>query len=76
MTAKLVLALPSKGRLMEQCNAAFADAGLTVIRNGAARSYKGEIEGLSGVEVNFVSSSEIAQLLRSGAAHLGVTGED
>jgi ATP phosphoribosyltransferase len=28
------------------------------------------------VEVNFVSSSEIAQLLKSGAAHLGITGED
>ena len=28
------------------------------------------------MEVNFVSSSEIAQLLKSGAAHLGITGED
>ena len=28
------------------------------------------------MEVNFVSSSEIAQLLKNGAAHLGITGED
>lgn len=75
-TAKLVWALPSKGRLMEQCNAALAKAGLKVLRSGPARGYKGEIDGLAGVEINFVSSGEIAQLLKSGAAHLGVTGED
>ena len=73
---KLVWALPSKGRLMEQCNAALAKAGLKVVRSGPARGYKGEIDGLPGVEINFVSSSEIAQLLKSGAAHLGITGED
>ena len=76
MNGKLILALPSKGRLMEQCNAALAGAGLSVVRNGPARGYKGEIEGWPGIEVNFVSSSEIAQLLRTGAAHLGITGED
>jgi ATP phosphoribosyltransferase len=73
---KLILALPSKGRLMEQCNAALAAAGLSVARTGPARGYKAEIAGLPGVEVNLVSSAEIAQLIRTGAAHLGVTGED
>jgi ATP phosphoribosyltransferase len=73
---KLILALPSKGRMMEQCNDALAKAGLAVTRTGPARGYKGEIAGLPGVEVNFVSSSEIAQFLKSGAAHLGITGED
>jgi ATP phosphoribosyltransferase len=77
MNGKLVLALPSKGRLMEQCTAALARVGLAVTKStGAARGYKAEIEGLPGVEVNLVSSSEIAQLLKTGAAHLGVTGED
>ena len=76
MTAKLILALPSKGRLMEQCNQALAKAGLVVAKSGSARGYKGEIEGLPAVEVNFVSSSEIAQFLKNGAAHLGITGED
>ena len=73
---KLVWALPSKGRLMEQCNAALAKAGLDVVRSGPARGYKGEIAQLPGVEISFVSSAEIAQLLKSGAAHLGITGED
>jgi len=76
MNGRLVFALPSKGRLMEQCNAALAQAGLVISRNGPARGYKGEIDGMPGVEVNFVSSSEIAQFLKSGAAHLGITGED
>jgi ATP phosphoribosyltransferase len=74
---RLILAVPSKGRLMEQCSAALARAGLTLTKPaGAARGYKAEIDGLSGVEVNLVSSSEIAQFLRTGAVHLGVTGED
>ena len=74
---KLVLALPSKGRLLEQCNAALARVGLTVTRPaGAARGYKAGIDELPGVEVSFVSAAEIAQLLKTGAVHLGVTGED
>jgi ATP phosphoribosyltransferase len=77
MTDKLILALPSKGRLMEQCTAALAKAGLAVTRPaGAARGYKAEIAGFPGIEVNLVSSSEIAQFLKTGKAHLGVTGED
>ena len=76
MSDPLVLALPSKGRLMEQCAAMLAKAGLVIAKSGSARGYKGDIAGLPGVEVNFVSSSEIAQLLKSGAAHLGITGED
>src|SRR5262249_57551673 len=40
------------------------------------RGYQGDIAELPGVEVNFVSSAEIAQLLKSGKAHLGITGED
>jgi ATP phosphoribosyltransferase len=76
MTDKLVLALPSKGRLMEQCAAALGNAGLVVAKVGPARGYQGEISGMPDVEVSFVSSSEIAQRLRTGAAHLGITGED
>ncbi len=73
---KLVLALPSKGRLMDQCNAALAKAGMVVERAGPARGYKGEIAGMPDVEVNFVSPGEIAQFLKTGTAHLGITGED
>jgi ATP phosphoribosyltransferase len=76
-SGKLMLALPSKGRLLEQCNAALARVGLTLVRPaGAGRGYKAEIDGLPGVEVSLVSSAEIAQLLKAGAVHLGVTGED
>jgi ATP phosphoribosyltransferase len=76
MSERLTLALPSKGRLMEQCSEMLARAGLVVTKSGSARGYKGEIAGMPLLEVNFVSSSEIAQFLKTGAAHLGVTGED
>lgn len=76
MSAKLTLAIPSKGRLMEQVTDVFAKAGLVVKKVGHARGYRGEIEGLPGVDVAYVSSSEIAAALKAGSVHLGITGED
>ena len=76
MSAKLTLAIPSKGRLMEQTAEVFAKAGLVVRKAGHARGYRGEIDGLPGVDVAYVSSSEIAAALKAGSVHLGITGED
>lgn len=73
---RLVLAVPSKGRLMEQTAAIFAKAGLELRKVGNARGYRGEIVGMPSVDVAFVSASEIANYLKSGRAHVGVTGED
>ena len=74
--SKLILAIPSKGRLMEQTTEVFQAAGLTVRKVGHARGYRGEIDGLPGIDVAFVSSSEIAAALKAGSVHLGITGED
>lgn len=74
--APLILAVPSKGRLMEQTQARFASAGMVLAKSGSARGYRGEIAGLPGVDVAFVSSSEIVRMLRDGEVHAGVTGED
>lgn len=73
---RLVFAVPSKGRLMEQTIEALATAGLELRKTGHARGYRGEIVGLDMVDVAFVSASEIAWYLKTGRAHLGVTGED
>ena len=74
--SKITLAIPSKGRLMEQTTELFARAGLTLRKVGHARGYRGEIEQLPEFEVAYVSSSEIAEALKSGSVHLGITGED
>ncbi len=71
----LTLALPSKGRLMEQAEALFARAGLNIRRIGSERGYRGIMDE-AGIEVAFLSASEIAQSLKDGAVDLGVTGED
>jgi len=76
MSESLVLAVPSKGRLQENANAFFARAGLKLAQGAGARDYRGKLVGVSGVEVRYLSASEIASQLASGAAHLGVTGED
>ena len=70
------LAIPSKGRLMEATAAMLATAGFTIERSGAERAYRGRLNGIAGVEVAFLSASEIAQNLRDGKIDLGVTGED
>ena len=72
----LIFAVPSKGRLMEQTAEALAAAGIKLRKTGLERGYRGEIEGLAGVEVAYVSASEIVQHLKTGKAHLGVTGRD
>jgi ATP phosphoribosyltransferase len=76
MNDTLVLAVPSKGRLMDQTANLFAGAGMTLRKVGSERGYRGEIVGLEGVEVTYVSASEIASLLAAGRAHIGITGED
>lgn len=72
----LVLAIPSKGRLQENAVAFFARAGLPMVQSRGARDYRGTIAGVDGVEVAFLSASEIAHALGQGSIHLGVTGED
>ncbi len=76
MSAPLVLAVPSKGRLQEDTTAAFASAGLELARSGASRRYRGKIVGIAGAEVAFLSAPEIAREIGAGAVHLGVTGRD
>ncbi|MGO4665918.1 ATP phosphoribosyltransferase [Bosea sp. 2RAB26] len=74
--APLVLAVPSKGRLQENATAFFGRAGLKFVQSRGSRDYRGTIAGLDGAEVAFLSASEIVSQLASGAAHLGITGED
>jgi ATP phosphoribosyltransferase len=74
--AKLVVALPSKGRMMEDSAAIFARVGFPVTKSDAGRGYQGEMAGLPNVDVHYVSASEIAGRLRSGAVHFGITGDD
>ena len=72
----ITLAIPSKGRLMEATAELLAKAGFTIDRLGADRGYRGVLRGLDGVEIAFLSASEIAQNLRDGKVELGVTGQD
>ncbi len=72
----LILAVPSKGRLQENANAFFGRAGLKLAQGAGLRDYSGRLVGVPDVAVRYLSASEIAAQLASGAVHLGVTGED
>ena len=76
MSGKLILAVPSKGRLQEQAQAYFADAGFAMSKAAGARGYRATIDGMPDVDVMMLSASEIAAALLSGDVHLGITGED
>ncbi|MDI3468606.1 MAG: ATP phosphoribosyltransferase [Pseudolabrys sp.] len=76
MSAPLVVAVPAKGRLQENAEAFFARAGLPLVKPRGVRDYRGTVSGLDGVEIAYLSASEITSQLAAGAVHLGVTGED
>ncbi|MGV1013830.1 MAG: ATP phosphoribosyltransferase [Methyloceanibacter sp.] len=76
MAAKLIIAVPSKGRLKDQAAALFERAGIALQKSGHERGYRGALAGLDGVEVVYISAAEIVHQLKTGRVHLGVTGED
>jgi ATP phosphoribosyltransferase len=76
MSGPLILAIPSKGRLQAATQEFFARVGLAIVPSGSARSYRGRIEGIVGVEVAYLSAPEIAREIGAGVVHAGVTGRD
>jgi ATP phosphoribosyltransferase len=76
MSQPLILALPSKGRLKEQCEEWLAREGRVLTTVGGGRGYSAVVDGLDGVSVQFLSAGAIAGALDDGEVHLGVTGED
>ena len=76
MKSCLILAIPSKGRLQEQVQRYFADAGLAVEQAAGTRGYRAGLAGMPEIDVRLLSASEIATSLLSGDIHLGITGED
>ncbi len=74
--APLTIGIPSKGRLQENTFAFFARAGMPILQPRGARDYRGAVKGLEGIEIAFLSASEIAGELARGAVHFGVTGAD
>jgi ATP phosphoribosyltransferase len=72
----LTIAIPSKGRLMEQAHELFEKAGFKIERLGTDRGYRGKLIGPENVEIAFLSASEIASNLKDGKIDAGITGED
>ena len=72
----LTLAIPSKGRLKDNCNAWFAERGAVMEQTSGGRGYRATLAGLPDVEVMLLSAGEIAASLLAGDVHLGITGED
>ena len=72
---KLILGIPSKGRLMEQTVDYFAGLDLRFLKNGHERGYRGEIAGLPmwrRISLGFGNREAFA----ARPHPLGVTGED
>ena len=72
----ITIAIPSKGRMKEDTLAAFAKAGLEVMPQKDARSYRTKVKGRDDIEIALLSASEIARELVAGSIDFGVTGED
>ncbi len=72
----IVLALPSKGRLKEQAVGVLQQAGYPIVQADGGRTYRGSVDGHPGIEVGFLSASEISRELAAGTVDVGITGED
>jgi ATP phosphoribosyltransferase len=70
------LAIPSKGRLMDNTVDWFSARGVTLRRTGSTREYSGAVEGADGVELVLLSAGEIPRELAAGRVHIGITGSD
>lgn len=75
-SSSFIIAVPSKGRLREKAADLFERAGMALRAKGHERGYRGQLEGLDDVEVEYTSASEIVHQLKAGRVHLGITGED
>ena len=74
--SRLVLGLPSKGRLMEDTFGWFEDRGLRIRRTGEGRRYAAVAEEAPELEIALLSAAEIPGALARGQIHFGVTGDD
>ncbi|MEM6637922.1 MAG: ATP phosphoribosyltransferase [Pseudomonadota bacterium] len=72
----LRLGIPSKGRLMGDTTAWFAERGVQLVRSGSEREYAGRVNGIDGIELVLLAAGEIPGELALGRIHLGVTGSD
>jgi ATP phosphoribosyltransferase len=72
----LTIAIPSKGRLKDACNAWFAEAGVALEQAPGTRGYRAGFAGMPDIDVMLLSAGEIAAALLAGDVHLGITGED
>lgn len=69
----LRIALPNKGRLSEECQELFTDAGLAV-RSAGPRALTASLGG--EFKALFVRAQDIPEFVADGAADAGVTGYD
>ena len=72
----VTLAVPSKGRIRDEALETLARAAIVPERLGDERTYRARVPGVPGLEVAFLSASEIARELAAGRVALGITGED
>jgi len=73
---KLIIAIPSKGRLKDKSLELFANAGYPIVLPDDNRGYQGSVADNPDLEIAFLSASEIARELANGNVHMGITGED
>jgi ATP phosphoribosyltransferase len=62
--------------MKDEASDIFERAGLSIVAVGNDRSYRGRVEGWEGVEIAFLSASEISREIGNGTVDFGVTGED
>lgn len=75
-TDGLIFALPSKGSLHDPMVALFERCFLKPKRDHGGRSYSGRLQGIEGSTIIYARADDVAEIVGTGQAHVGVTGLD
>ena len=72
----VTLAIPSKGRIRDDAIETLRRSGVGVEPPADSRTYRAQARNMGGLDIAFLSASEIARELAAGRVDLGITGLD
>ena len=76
MNNRIIIGLPSKGRLKDKAISFFEGNGLKILQSDKERNYFASVENRSNIKIIFLHAKEIIQRLGDGTLDVGISGLD
>ena len=76
MNNRIIIGLPSKGRLKDKAISFFEGNGFKILQSDKERNYFASVENRSNIKIIFLHAKEIIQRLGDGTLDVGISGLD